>query len=103
MKVINNVDYDDVENVPFTDEELGQFRPLAEVMPPDFVAMVLNNQQERAKLGKVRKPRGKQRKPTKEAVNLRLSPEVLAAFRATGKGWQTRINDVLLKHIQTTM
>jgi uncharacterized protein (DUF4415 family) len=28
----------------------------------------------------------------KEAVKLRLDPDVLAHFRATGDGWQTRIN-----------
>jgi uncharacterized protein (DUF4415 family) len=31
----------------------------------------------------------------KEAVNLRLSPEVLAHFRSGGPGWQTRINAAL--------
>jgi uncharacterized protein (DUF4415 family) len=31
----------------------------------------------------------------KEAVNLRLSPHVLAHFRAGGPGWQTRINAAL--------
>ncbi len=28
-------------------------------------------------------------------VSLRLEPEVLAALRATGRGWQTRINALL--------
>jgi uncharacterized protein (DUF4415 family) len=32
---------------------------------------------------------------TKERISIRLSPEVLAAFKATGKGWQTRIDAVL--------
>ena len=32
---------------------------------------------------------------TKEPVKLRLDPDVLAALRATGEGWQTRINDML--------
>ncbi len=32
---------------------------------------------------------------TKEAVKLRLDADVLAALRATGEGWQTRINDTL--------
>ncbi len=32
---------------------------------------------------------------TKEAVKLRLDADVLAALRATGDGWQTRINDML--------
>jgi uncharacterized protein (DUF4415 family) len=31
----------------------------------------------------------------KQAVKLRLDPDVLAALRATGDGWPTRINDVL--------
>ncbi len=32
---------------------------------------------------------------TKEAVNIRLDPDVLAHFRATGPGWQTRVNEAL--------
>ena len=32
---------------------------------------------------------------TKEAVKLRLDADVLAALRASGEGWQTRINDTL--------
>lgn len=31
----------------------------------------------------------------KEQVAVRYSPEVLAAFRASGKGWQTRMNAAL--------
>ena len=31
----------------------------------------------------------------KQAVNLRLSPRVIARFRAGGAGWQTRINAAL--------
>jgi len=33
---------------------------------------------------------------TKERISIRLSPDVLAAFRSTGKGWQTKV-DVVLK------
>ena len=33
----------------------------------------------------------------KKAVNIRLDPEVLAHFRATGPGWQSRINEALRK------
>jgi uncharacterized protein (DUF4415 family) len=32
---------------------------------------------------------------TKSPVKLRLDPDVLAALRATGKGWQTRVNALL--------
>lgn len=32
---------------------------------------------------------------TKERITIRLSPDVLAAFRATGAGWQTRVDEAL--------
>ena len=32
---------------------------------------------------------------TKEQINLRLDPDILAALRATGPGWQSRINTLL--------
>jgi uncharacterized protein (DUF4415 family) len=35
----------------------------------------------------------------KIAVNIRLDPEVLAYFRATGGGWQSRINEALRKAV----
>jgi uncharacterized protein (DUF4415 family) len=34
-------------------------------------------------------------KAPKEAVSIRLSPDVLEYFRAGGKGWQTRIDAAL--------
>jgi uncharacterized protein (DUF4415 family) len=33
----------------------------------------------------------------KEAVNIRLDPDLLAHFRSTGPGWQSRINAALRK------
>jgi uncharacterized protein (DUF4415 family) len=45
----------------------------------------------RAKLGRPKKATPKQ------AVNIRLDPDVLAHFRATGPGWQSRINEALRK------
>jgi uncharacterized protein (DUF4415 family) len=47
----------------------------------------------------VRRPgqRGKQKSATKQLVSLRLSPAVLEYFKATGPGWQTRIDEVLKK------
>lgn len=33
----------------------------------------------------------------KEPVNIRLDPDVLEHFRATGPGWQSRINEILRK------
>jgi uncharacterized protein (DUF4415 family) len=48
-----------------------------------------------ATIGALRKARGKNKKPTKEQVAIRIDPEVLAAFRADGPGWQTRMNTAL--------
>lgn len=39
--------------------------------------------------------RGPQRKPIKQSVSIRYSPEVVEYFKSTGHGWQTRMNDVL--------
>ena len=37
---------------------------------------------------------------TKEPVKIRLDADVLAALRASGEGWQTRINDALRASLQ---
>ena len=51
--------------------------------------------------GKVRLPgqRGPQKRPTKVAVTVRYSPEVVEYFKATGEGWQTRMNDALREYV----
>lgn len=45
--------------------------------------------------------RGAQRSPTKQSVSIRYSPEVIAYFKATGAGWQTRINEALRDWVAT--
>ena len=47
------------------------------------------------------KVRGPQKSPTKVATTIRLSPEVSEAFRATGPGWQTRIDNALKDWLKT--
>lgn len=71
-------------------EDLAAFKPAASVLPPAVYAM----------LTAPRKPRGANKAPTKTQVTLRLDQDVLAAFKATGKGWQTRINEALRREIQ---
>ncbi len=44
---------------------------------------------------KARRVRGKQLAPTKVRVTLRLERETLEAFKATGRGWQTRLDAAL--------
>jgi uncharacterized protein (DUF4415 family) len=39
----------------------------------------------------------------KEAIKLRIDPDVLAHFRATGPGWQTRMNDALRRAAKLKM
>jgi uncharacterized protein (DUF4415 family) len=52
-------------------------------------------------IGKARRPgqRGTQKAPTKVSTTVRLDPKVLEYFRATGSGWQTRLNDVLREYV----
>lgn len=46
--------------------------------------------------GGARRRRGRPRSPApKERVSLRLDQDVVAAYKATGHGWQTRINETL--------
>jgi uncharacterized protein (DUF4415 family) len=63
-------------------------RPAAEVLPPELLAVLPK-----------RKPgqRGRQRAPVKKKISLRVDAEVLAHYKATGPGWQTRVNDALKK------
>ncbi|MBO6637354.1 MAG: BrnA antitoxin family protein [Roseitalea sp.] len=46
------------------------------------------------------KTRGPQKMPRKVPVSIRLSAEVVEHFRATGTGWQSRIDDALKKVIE---
>ena len=36
---------------------------------------------------------------TKDKVTIRLSREITDYFRATGKGWQTKVNEILLDYV----
>ena len=38
----------------------------------------------------------------KKVITIRISPEVDEYFRTTGKGWQTRIDEVLREYIAST-
>ena len=82
----------DEENPEWTKADFARARPAAEVLREQFGAEAVAH---------LLKPkRGRPPKPlTKRAVNIRRSPEVLAHFRATGPGWQTRVDQVLKKHV----
>jgi len=55
----------------------------------------------RAALAEKRRGRGRQKSPLKRATTLRFDADVLAALKATGKGWQTRVNTVMREWLQT--
>ncbi len=38
---------------------------------------------------------------TKKSTTIRLDTEVLDYFKSQGKGWQTRINDILQKYVNS--
>lgn len=68
--------------------DLNEFRAARDALPASL----------RKKVGL----RGPQKEPTKERITIRLSPDVVQRFRATGEGWQTRVDaalqDWLRKH-----
>src|SRR5687767_8297792 len=74
----------DAENPEWTTEEIRTAKPFVEVFP-DLAAAI-------------KRGRGPQKAPTKRLVSLRLDPDVLAKWRATGRGWQRRMNDTLAAH-----
>jgi uncharacterized protein (DUF4415 family) len=74
----------DEENPEWTARELGTAKPFAEVFPDLARA--------------IRRGRGPQKASTKQMVSMRLDVAVLERFRATGKGWQSRINATLAAH-----
>lgn len=48
-----------------------------------------------ATVAALRQTRGPNKRPTKEQVAIRLDPDVVCALRASGPGWQTRVNAAL--------
>ena len=65
-----------------TDEQAATARPFAEAFPDLYAAWK-------------RRPGRPKAEVTKVPVKLRLDPDVIEGYRATGAGWQTRMNDVL--------
>jgi uncharacterized protein (DUF4415 family) len=84
MKGTQRYGVPDAENPEWTVEEIRTAKPFAEVFP-DLAAQL-------------RRGRGPQKTPTKHLVSLRLDADVLARWRATGKGWQARMNATLAAH-----
>ncbi|TKT78406.1 BrnA antitoxin family protein [Aquamicrobium sp. LC103] len=72
----------DPDNPEITDEQAKQGKPFKEALPELFES--------------IQRSRGRPRVDNpKEAVTLRLDPETLAAFKATGKDWRAKMVQAL--------
>jgi len=72
---------DDPDNPELSEEDFKAARPFAEIFPE--------------LADKLRKSRGAQKAPTKQLVSLRLERDVPERFKASGPGWQSRMNEAL--------
>lgn len=74
----------DPDNPEATDEELVHARPFADALPDLYAG--------------IQRARGRPKiEHPKQRVTIRLDSDVLATYRAGGRNWQTRINDILRK------
>ena len=70
-----------------TPEQLARLRPARDVLTPEQYAAVMG-----------RRGRPKAERP-KVPVTIRLDSEIVEAFKATGQGWQTRMNETLRRAV----
>ena len=83
----------DEDNPEWTAQEIARARPASEVLPKLFSANAAKT---------MLKPRGRPpAEVVKDRITIRLSPDVTAAFRASGDGWQTRIDAALRDWLRT--
>jgi uncharacterized protein (DUF4415 family) len=74
------------DNPEWTEDMHARARPADEVHPPEVVALLVR---------KPGRPRGSRNARRKEQIALRVDADVLAAYKAGGPGWQTRMNAAL--------
>ena len=78
------------DNPEWTEADFAAARPAGEVHRADLAAQLVR------KPGRPPKAEGERKEP----VSIRLSPDVLAHFRAAGEGWQTRIDEALRREVE---
>jgi len=71
------------------DQWFAKAKPASDVLPPAvYTALV------------AKRPRGRPKADeTKVFTAIRLDADLLAAFKSTGKGWQTRVNAALRQYL----
>ena len=91
MKKLSKPEKPDRDNPEWTMEMIAQARPAKDLLPKIFGARTAAT---------MLKPRGRPKSPeSKGAISLRLSPDTLARWKATGPGWQTRMANVLRESV----
>lgn len=81
----------------YTDEDLAEVEDSPELTEKDF-AQAKSFEEVRPELyASWKRGRGPQKAPTKVAVGMRLSRDVVEHYRATGRGWHVRIDEILRK------
>jgi uncharacterized protein (DUF4415 family) len=90
MRKTPNPETIDAENPEWTKEDFARALPFSQL--PESL---------QAKLLSLKKLRGPQKAATKEVVTIRLSRDVVERLRATGPGWQTRVDTALRQWIET--
>jgi uncharacterized protein (DUF4415 family) len=91
MKRKPNPQKADRENPAWTEETFARARKARDVLPGIFSA---------GTAAKMLKPRGRPKSgKARTSISLRLPPETLARWKATGPGWQTRMADALSKAV----
>ena len=78
----------DDDNPEWTEEDFARARPISEF--PELMA---------ALYPKRGRPKGSVKPDAKQQVSLRLDKDVIAHFRETGPGWQSRINAALRREL----
>jgi uncharacterized protein (DUF4415 family) len=79
----------DPDNPEWTAEDFRRARPAREVLPEIFGKKVA---------AKMLRPRGRPKSPApRTSISLRLPQDVLARWKATGPGWQTRMVERLYR------
>lgn len=98
MKTNSKTDWERVRREANADSPVP-FDPETDLYDPNDPAAVVVFASE-ATIVRTRGQRGEQKAPKKVATAIRLSPEVVAFFKAQGKGWQTRVDQALQEYIK---
>lgn len=80
----------DPENKEWTESDFAEAKHASEFFPPETYAALVG----------MKRPRGRPKADeTKVFTAIRLDADLLETFKATGKGWQTRVNAALRQYL----